>query len=78
MRDEVSTSLETFYGYHHRKKVLTIVLLGLVLHLSLIAIDQAAYHGLIPLEYGRGPDIWSCAVLCAARPVLLTRRQVVQ
>ncbi|NIP36767.1 MAG: DUF2029 domain-containing protein, partial [Thermoplasmata archaeon] len=57
IRDEVSSSLETFYGYPHRKKVWTIVLLGLVLHLGLIAVDQAAYHDVIPLDYGRGPDI---------------------
>jgi len=57
LRRRVSDIFETYFGYSHRRKLWTIVLFGLVLHLSLIAVDQAAYHGIIPLEYGRGPDI---------------------
>jgi hypothetical protein len=55
--DEVSDAFKTYFQYPHRKKLMAIITIGIVLHLSLIAFDQAAYHGYIPVEYGRGPDI---------------------
>ncbi|GAH42691.1 unnamed protein product, partial [marine sediment metagenome] len=53
----LSKWLSKFYTEPYRRKVLTLVLLGIILHGSLIAIDQAFYHGLIGPDYERGSDL---------------------
>ncbi len=46
-----------FYDLTYREKVITIILFGAILQGALIAFDQASYHGLIELDYGRSVDI---------------------
>ncbi len=53
----ITRVLDDFLAMPRSQRMLTIVVFGVILHGSIIAVDQAAYHGLLGIEYDRGPDI---------------------